>query len=162
MIVPLKKEFALIISGWKYEGNYAVYSFERNEDTLLELLSGNYYACLKGIKLIGYYCFGSSARIPTLQKWVYDSDALDIGLGMAPSLCGRGLGYDFLRKGMEFAAHNFKPARLRLTVAEFNERAARVYERAGFRFFASVKHLTSGMPFNVMVCDLKDREKGDA
>ena len=58
---------------------------------------------------------------------------LDYGLGLRPDLTGRGLGLEFFLTGLAFARERYEPRRVFLHVAEFNERARRVYERAGFR-----------------------------
>jgi [ribosomal protein S18]-alanine N-acetyltransferase len=42
------------------------------------------------------------------------------------------LGLAYLQAGLAFATQRFTPRRFRLSVATFNERAIRVYERAGF------------------------------
>jgi RimJ/RimL family protein N-acetyltransferase len=60
-------------------------------------------------------------------------DALEYGLGLRPDLTGRGLGLCFFRSGLEFGRERYTPAGVRLFVAGFNERAIKVYERAGFR-----------------------------
>ena len=60
-------------------------------------------------------------------------DALEIGLGLRPDLTGQGLGFDYVLAGVEFGRRRFRPARVILNVAAFNERAIKVYERAGFR-----------------------------
>ena len=52
---------------------------------------------------------------------------------MTPDLVGKRLGLGFVLAGLEFAEERFAPSGFRLTVATFNERAIRVYERAGFR-----------------------------
>jgi ribosomal-protein-alanine N-acetyltransferase len=57
---------------------------------------------------------------------------LDYGLGQRPDLVGRGLGLEFFRAGLDFARERYRPRRVYLHVAEFNERARKVYERAGF------------------------------
>ena len=57
---------------------------------------------------------------------------LDFGLGLRPDLVGRGLGLEFFLLGLEFARERYQPRRVYLHVAEFNERARIVYERAGF------------------------------
>ena len=59
-------------------------------------------------------------------------DEVEYGLGLRPDLAGRGLGLRFVARGLEFAEQEYRPRRVVLHVAEFNERARRVYERAGF------------------------------
>jgi ribosomal-protein-alanine N-acetyltransferase len=58
---------------------------------------------------------------------------LDYGLGLRPDLVGAGLGLEFFLAGLAFGRERYRPRRVFLHVAEFNERARRVYERAGFR-----------------------------
>jgi ribosomal-protein-alanine N-acetyltransferase len=57
---------------------------------------------------------------------------LDYGLGLRPDLVGNALGLEFFLAGLAFARERYAPRRVYLHVAEFNERARRVYERAGF------------------------------
>ena len=103
---------------WRYERPYDFYDGdvdpvlnpERFYEALDEdgLLVGNYYFEQKG-------------------------DALEIGLGLRPDLTGRGLGLEFLLAGIEFGRRRFGLPGVILNVAAFNERAIKVYERAGFR-----------------------------
>ena len=62
---------------------------------------------------------------------------LDYGLGLRPDLTGRGLGLDFFLAGLAFGRERYRPRRVFLHVAAFNERARRVYERADFRVVSS-------------------------
>ena len=57
---------------------------------------------------------------------------VEIGLGLRPDLTGRGLGGEFLRRGIDFARSHVGAERILLNVAAFNERAITIYERAGF------------------------------
>ena len=59
--------------------------------------------------------------------------AVEIGLGLRPELTGQGLGLDFVIAGVKFARRRWSSRRIVLSVAAFNERAIKVYERAGFR-----------------------------
>jgi len=84
-------------------------------------------------ELVGYFCFGEDARIPEGRVLgLYDETVLDIGLGMRPDLTGRGLGPEFVLAGLHFAEERFSTSSFRLTVASFNVRAVRVYEKVGF------------------------------
>lgn len=150
-IQPMISEFAGEISRWKYPDEYSVYSFEPSQELTDELLDGSYYSCAdEHGQLIGYFCFGLSARIPTAERYPYAGEYLDIGLGLAPEVCGRGLGAGFLRAGLDFAVQTWHPRAFRLTVACFNLRAIRTYEKLDFRTIAPVTHKNSGMRFQIM------------
>lgn len=156
-VVPMTREYAQDISTWKYQGEYAVYSFEPNEETLAELLDGSYYACLdEEDTLMGYFCYGVSARIPLsdAEKTAYKQPCLDFGLGMRPRLCGKGKGADFMQTGLAFAQKQFAPKSFRLTVAAFNHRAVHLYEKLHFTRTAAVSHLRFGAPFYVLTRNL--------
>jgi [ribosomal protein S18]-alanine N-acetyltransferase len=71
--------------------------------------------------LVGFYYFEKRG------------DAMFFGLGLRPDLTGRGLGLGFVRRGLEYGREHLQPRRVILDVAAFNERAIRVYARAGFR-----------------------------
>jgi ribosomal-protein-alanine N-acetyltransferase len=125
---PLGRYDAEIIAGWRYDGSYAFYNIARPLllavvllRPLLWLAGMRYYAVDKGADhCVGVFSFHKQGR------------AVSIGLGLRPGLTGRGLGEDFVRAGLVFGAQLFRPAAFRLTVATFNQRAIRVYERAGF------------------------------
>ena len=75
-------------------------------------------------ELIGFLLLGRSRRT-SITGWVCDD------------LVGRGLGLDFFLAGLAFARQRYQPRRVFLHVAEFNDGARRVYERAGFRVVSS-------------------------
>jgi ribosomal-protein-alanine N-acetyltransferase len=151
MIIPMTIIYAAQVSGWTYENEYSIYSFPKNDDTVQELMNGDYYACLDQCnELLGYFCFGKSAQIPTMETDAYNSEMLDIGLGMQPALCGKGRGYLFVKAGLDFAIKEFHNRRLRLTVASFNQRAIYVYEKIGFRHSAIVTHNNTKKAFRIM------------
>lgn len=78
------------------------------------------------------------------------------GLGMRPDLTGRGLGLAFVRLGLEFAHEQFPGRPVILDVADFNERARKVYERAGFYITGShVKHFDGWG--DVTLIDMEER-----
>lgn len=141
---------------WKYEGDYSIYNMDNSEEEIKELLNGTYYSAIdEQNNLFGFYCYGSSAQVPIgWELGAYDaSDVLDIGLGMRPDLCGRGLGYEFMQQGMDFAVKQFDIKSLRLTVAAFNKRGIKVYERAGFEKVSSFERVSNNesIIFDVMV-----------
>jgi len=151
MMIPMSIDFAAQIAGWTYENEYSIYSFHQDDDTVKELMNGEYYACLDQFdNLSGYFCFGTSAQIPTIEKGVYTPEMLDMGLGMKPALCGKGYGYSFVKSGLDFAQSNFHIKQIRLTVAAFNTRAIRIYEKLGFTLSSSVIHSKTQSIFQVL------------
>lgn len=154
-LANMTPESARIIAGWKYPGEYAIYSFADNEATIAELMNGDYFACTttQG-KLIGYFCFGGSAQIPAERDYTRDAGKTDIGLGLSPELCGLGYGKDFMQSGILYAKHHFNSNGLRLVVAAFNKRAIALYTGCGFTAVDKVTHRNSKMEFIVMQCSL--------
>jgi aminoglycoside 6'-N-acetyltransferase/ribosomal-protein-alanine N-acetyltransferase len=71
--------------------------------------------------LVGFYYFEKRG------------DAMFYGLGLRPELTGRGLGFEFVRRGLEYGREHLGLRRVILDVAAFNQRAIKVYARAGFR-----------------------------
>jgi ribosomal-protein-alanine N-acetyltransferase len=129
---------ALVVAAWKYEPPYSFYDWTADADDLAELLGketreGRYFSAVGPDEgLVGWFAFSP------------EGDCVDVGLGLRPDLTGRGLGLAYLQAGLAFAAQRFTPRRFRLFVATFNERAIRVYERAGFAPLRTFDHATNG------------------
>jgi RimJ/RimL family protein N-acetyltransferase len=140
-IGPMTAEAAGAVLAWRHEGIYAFYNADPHDlhDGLQEMLDGSYYAATdEQAALVGFFCFGAPARVPGGHLYGRDADdALDIGLSMRPDLTGRRLGREFLTAGLDFARQRFAPATFRLTVAAFNQRAIRLYEKLGFQAVAT-------------------------
>lgn len=156
-IVPMTKEFAAEIQRWRYDCPFAFYNnreefWAYNIDAMLD---GHHIAFLEPSgKLAGYFGFGEDGRIPTVEKGVYAEPRLDISLGMRPDLCGQGNGLAFVQQGIRYAKETLGEERLRLSVAVFNDRAVRVYQRAGFRIVRQVTNAYFHNQFYIMVNEL--------
>ena len=149
-IVKMTAEYARQISHWKYDKPYSLYN--HSESSVAELMDGEHFACLTtGGELAGYLSFGKDARIPTVEEDVYDDGFLDIGIGLRPDICGRGYGLSFLQCGLAFAKTHYGIRRFRLSVASFNERAIKVYARAGFVLMREVTHAKFPMKFLIKI-----------
>ena len=133
---PIIRADAQAISRWRYDGPYSAYN--GNQASVASLLEPRYfYHSVHDDhgELVGYFCFGEDARVSAGKRLgLYEREtALDVGLGMRPDLTGQGLGAEFVQAGLRFAKATYDPEAFRLTVATFNRRAMRVYERAGFK-----------------------------
>jgi ribosomal-protein-alanine N-acetyltransferase len=123
----LNESYAHAIANWHYEDIYAFYDMDQDIQDLEELLDPHSWTdkyC--GVvnergELIGFFCF---------EK---EDEAVVIGLGLRPDCIGKGLGQAFVEAGLEYARKKFDPATFRLSVATFNQRAIRVYEKVGFK-----------------------------
>src|SRR6185437_3785751 len=134
---------ARAILAWRYEGEYAVYNAAADYDVSAAFLDPRspYYAARdeRG-EVVGFFCFGTSAAIMgDDEPGVYAEDhSVLIGLGLRPDLTGQGLGLAFVEAGLAFGKEQFAPTAFRLYVMTFNQRAIRVYERAGFQHVGEV------------------------
>ena len=150
-IVAMTTEHARAISLWKYDGIYSVY--DHSSDDIDGFMDGAHFVYIDADgELTGYFCFGENARIPTAEADVYDDGFLDIGLGLRPDLCGKGNGLLFFNIGLNFAKEFYGTTHFRLAVAMFNERAIKLYKRAGFYAEREVTHSRSGKKFLIMKC----------
>ena len=120
------------ILNWRYEPPYDIYnSKEVNEEVIEKFLANPITVVVDEFEnIIGFYCTGQNARVPKGHDFnVYQEEILDIGLGMKPNLTGQGYGSKFFA----FILSQMKEDTLRLTVAKFNKRAMRLYEKFGFK-----------------------------
>jgi ribosomal-protein-alanine N-acetyltransferase len=137
---------AQVICGWEYEPPYDEYNIKRNTGYLLDLDRG-YLSVFNGHELIGFCCFKAEARITQI---VYDDEYLDIGLGLSPQHVGNGRGTKFVEALLYYARTTYNTTAFRLTVADFNERAIKVYERVGFSTERHVPSDFNAYGYNVM------------
>lgn len=114
------------ICSWKYPDEYSVYNMESwgevvkqnwaitNEQKRQEQFRSVY----KNNELIGYFRFRN-----------IDGN-INLGLGMKPELCGKGLGKEFLQFILN--TDELKNKTIELEVRKFNQRAIKSYESVGF------------------------------
>ena len=111
-----------LMSAWRYPPPYDFYDGDADPVLNPERF---YEAWDAAGELIGFYYFEPNPP------------DLDYGLGLRPDLTGRGHGLEFFKAGLAYARERYRPQRVYLHVAEFNERARLVYERAGFSVVSS-------------------------
>jgi [ribosomal protein S18]-alanine N-acetyltransferase len=140
---------ARVISRWHYDGIYAFY-----DQSILPMLSLTLFQA--PLRMVGLEAFavldaangvGEPSGIFTFTQ---RGTAIEIGLAMRPDLTGRGMGLTFVEAGIAFARDRYAPTRFTLDVATFNERARRVYERAGFRPLETFTRRVRGRPYEFL------------
>jgi len=132
-----------IALNWHYEGKNSFYDVSADEEDLAEFLNpkergDSYYIVKVFEEEIGYFSFDDKG------------DSVDIGLGMKPKLTGKGLGLDFLKAGLNYAISKYNPKEITLSVATFNERAIKVYKKAGFEPIETFMQDTNGSRFEFL------------
>ncbi|WP_219835110.1 GNAT family N-acetyltransferase [Paenibacillus sp. R14(2021)] len=144
----MRTEDAESIVKWRYEQPYHFYDHESTPEAVQELLAGNYYTVFDNHDgLLGFYCVGSSAQVPS-ESYDYVDSYLDIGLGMRPDRTGMGKGNEFLSFVLRSIKEQYANKPLRLTVAAFNQRAIRLYRH--FQFIETAQFTKGSTEFVVM------------
>ncbi|MCC6168413.1 MAG: GNAT family N-acetyltransferase [Caldilineaceae bacterium] len=152
---PMTETHAREIAAWRYPGQYAVYNtvdadVEADVQVLLDPRYAYYAVADSAGFLVGFCCYGSDAQVPGGDY--SDAAALDVGLGLRPDLAGQGRGLGFLEAILDFARRHLAATYFRATIAVFNLRSRRVFEKAGF---VETQHFVSAsarpLEFIVMV-----------
>lgn len=150
---PLQKDHALAILYWRYTPPYDYYNFEADtafEDLYYLLDPENaFYAILNSIgELEGYCSFGVDGQVPGGD---YRVEALDLGMGIRPDLTGQRYGEQYTQAVMKYGADRYRAQFLRVTIAQFNKRAQRVWEKLGFEQVEEFTKIGSGEKFVIMI-----------
>lgn len=124
-------EDAIAICDWEYPGEYDIYNiggFKKAKDNSWgiskeEIRVKQFRSVLNDNgELIGYF------RFKTLSEKVI------LGLGLAPEICGKGIGKSFMKFILN--TEELKDKLIELEVREFNKRAINCYLSAGFNIIA--------------------------
>jgi ribosomal-protein-alanine N-acetyltransferase len=151
---PMTEGDARAILAWRYKEPYAVYNLpdpaQGGEfEVLTEMLDPRspHFAVREARQaneqaeapLIGFFSYGSSCEVggeetagvatPYLLR---PDGSITIGLGLRPDATGQGRGLELVEAILAFARERYHPSLFRLYVYSWNERALRVYKRAGF------------------------------
>ena len=150
---PLDENSARQIINWQYEAPYDIYNLASPdlEGTVQYLLDPQnaFYGIYGPTGEIETFCsFGPDGQVTGGD---YSMPALDIGLGVRPDLTGQGHSSRYVNAVIDFAQRTYAPKRLRVTIAVFNHRAQRVWEKAGFQVVQNFQGGWTNMDFVVMI-----------
>jgi len=138
IFTPMTEAQADAIVAWHYEGPYTFYDVEQDPDDVREFLDRETWGKTM------FAVVDAQGELVGFFSCEQDGATVTIGLGLRPDLTGHGLGLAFIQAGLDFARRAFIPQHFRLSVALFNRRAIRVYERAGFQPVRTVMVETNG------------------
>lgn len=123
---PLEQADAEAIAAWRYPDEYAFYDWTANPADLALLLDS-------GRRRDAFHVAdGEDGDLAGFFQVEAGAAGVELGLGLRPDLCGRGLGEGFTRVGLDLVRRLHGSVRITLAVAAFNARAITVYERCGF------------------------------
>ena len=145
-ITNMTEKYAEQISTWSYgDGSFSIY----NQDS--PPVDEQHLAFIGDDEnLLGYFCFGSEAKIPAKENDAYCEDYLDIGLHIRPDLTGKGLGNIFLSASLNYLRKNLGASLFRATIASFNSRAIALCLGAGFCIEKEITHTLTGNKFTII------------
>lgn len=157
--LPMTPEYASQILTWKYPPPYDLYDYDKASEHILDSTGWgkSLFAVLsESGELAGELTLGFLDRddewvsLDTLQPGQLDGCILWIGFGMRPDLTGHGLGLSFVTACVDYASqfarreYHYQGPHIGLGVYQFNQRAIKVYERAGFVKFMERTALVQG------------------
>lgn len=162
LLRPITADDVRQIITWRYEPPYDIYNMGSGTVGAIELAEAIDYFLRPKYHfqvmlhqppgdLAAFCSFGPDGQVAGGD---YSAPAVDIGMGVHPQNTGRGLGGLFAGAAINFALQNFDPARLRVTIAAFNLRAQKVWERHNFVPVQRFHSLYGGRPFIVYVRDI--------
>ena len=130
---PATRDHVLVFAAWKYELPYELYSIDMEADDAVTYFLRSDVGChilLNGDRVIGFATFGSDAQVPGGD---YTAKAVDVGLGIEPSMTGQRNGKHYVAAVVAFAQETFGTGTLRVSIAETNGRALRMWSGHEFR-----------------------------
>ena len=146
---PLAQADAEAIAAWRYPGEYAFYDFAADPGDLALLLD----PAKRGDAF--HAADGEDGRLAGFFQAESRAESVELGLGLRPDLCGRGLGGGFTQLGIDLVRRLHGPVRITLAVAAFNARAITVYERCGFATTGRHVRQTSGDDWEFVDMELR-------
>ena len=150
---PIDEASARTVLTWRYPPPYDYYNpnpqnIETDIHYLLDPQFPYFTLTTPEDDLVAICTYGLDAQVPGGD---YSAEALDIGLGVRPNLTGQGQGILYVRAVIQFAIQTYRPERLRVTIAAFNQRAQRVWGKAGFEFESEFKRQKDDQPFMILI-----------
>lgn len=145
------KSDARTIISWRYEPPYNFYNNLQQDAEIDYLLhpQNNFYSILDAAgELVAYCSFGQDGQVIGGD---YRDEALDIGFGIRPDLTGRGKGVEYAKAVLEFADNLSESKAFRVTIAAFNKRAIRVWQKLEFEHQQSFERDSDRMQFIILM-----------
>lgn len=123
--IPTKCDVEDILK-WEYEGIYSFYNNSIDKEKVEWIKSfidsdNNFSIYSEHDDLVGNCSF------------YYIEEFFCVGVQMRPDITGKGFGTEFVKSVIDFGKQKYNFSYIDLTVAKFNKRAIKIYERLGFK-----------------------------
>jgi ribosomal-protein-alanine N-acetyltransferase len=136
------------ILDWRYAPPYDLYNPSGSDQEALLAPENRFHAVREPSgRLVGYCCFGLEARVTGGEYPQDGARTLDVGVGLHPELIGQGFGEHFVSSILAFANSRYQPERFRVTVAAFNQRSLKTFQKLGFVQVHMFQRDLDGMTF---------------
>lgn len=122
---PTTEEEKILITEWKYEGEYSVYNAEPYEE---QKKKGFGFANPQN----HFYSFYDEKKLIGFINLYEEKTEVFFGIGVKPEECGKGYGPQMTETACKISRELFPGKPLYLEVRTWNQRAVRCYEKAGF------------------------------
>ena len=122
---PTTEEEKILITEWKYEGEYSVYNAEPYEE---QKKKGFGFANPQN----HFYSFYDEKKLIGFINLYEEKTEVFFGIGVKPEECGKGYGSQMTETACKISRRLFPGKPLYLEVRTWNQRAVRCYEKAGF------------------------------
>lgn len=122
---PTTEEEKILITEWKYEGEYSVYNAEPYEE---QKKKGFGFANPQN----HFYSFYDEKKLIGFINLYEEKTEVFFGIGVKPEECGEGYGSQMTETACKISRRLFPGKPLYLEVRTWNQRAVRCYEKAGF------------------------------
>jgi [ribosomal protein S18]-alanine N-acetyltransferase len=158
-VLPINEAYARQIINWRYPPPYHIYDLASSDPDDMEtavsyLITPHFqFHCLmdEHDQIVAFCSFGIDGQIPGGD---YSVEAIDIGMGVRPDLTGKGLGIHFAQAVVDFASTSFAHSLLRVTIASFNLRAQRVWQKQGFVQTQTFRAKRNQQTFIILICPI--------
>lgn len=116
-----------MVCSWKYPDEYAIYNLPSYEEMKAQKLG-----FMNPDSEKNYYSFYDKNIYVGFVNILEEAEEVFIGIGTNPACCDKGYGQQMLQTAYEISKESYPAKPLYLEVREWNKRAIRCYEKAGF------------------------------
>lgn len=133
---------------WKYEGEYSFYDNSIQKEKIDMIKS---YICSDN----AFSIYNEQDKLVGNCSFYYIEEFFCVGLQMRPDITGKGFGTQFVESIINFGRQKYDLDYIDLTVAKFNKRAIRIYEKLGFKVVEEFINTIRGKDYDFIAMRLE-------